>query len=110
MAQGGAPRPSNPNTISTGRLAGLIAQAPGPKQKPRRGGAKLVMSCHTELADLSGGQQTHHPNAETHCWLRAAPHEKAPPGSGAKLLLAYFQKGTCRLAEPAPEESIAMGL
>ena len=113
MAQGGAPRPTNPNTISTGRLAGLVAQAPGPKQKPRRG-AGLSWSClaiqSLPISPEDSKPTTLTPRRTVGC-TRCGAHEKAPPGSGAKLLLALLPE---RDLPPGgaqhAEELIAMGL
>ena len=50
------------------------------KQKPRQEAGLSWSCCHTGLADLSGGQQTHHPNAEPQSWF--LDRRKSPAEAG----------------------------
>jgi hypothetical protein len=74
MAQGGAPRPTNPN----GAAGRLVAQAPSPKQKPRRRDGALVIkrACLKGVAGTAACPPPQRRAAELH---RLPPQRVQPP-------------------------------
>ena len=72
-----------------------------PKQKPRRRDGALVIkrACLEGVAGTAAGPPPQRRAAEL--VARRRPQKKPRQVAGLKLLLAYFQKGTSRLAEPS---------